>query len=298
MTISRRRLPLLLLGAAAAASLLLITPFASSRPAAKVIRVTATDTGFRLSAKTARLGAVTFSVVNAGKKPHSFKIAGKKTAVLRPGKAAKLPVSFARTGNYLYLSTVAGDARKGLKGVFSVTPSKVVAVTARDAAFRLSTRTAPVGAVGFVVRNAGKAKHTFRIAGKKTPVLAPGKTATLIVTFKKSGKYAYLSTVPGDAKKGLKGVFVVKGAPVPPAGGNLVAGKQAFATGGCGVCHVFKAAGASGTIGPNLDTSKISRATVVARITNGKGTMPAFQGTLTPAQIQDLADFVFKSRGG
>ena len=35
--------------------------------------------------------------------------------------------------------------------------------------------------------------------------------------------------------------------------GNAAAGKQAFATNGCGGCHTYKPAGASGTQGPDLD---------------------------------------------
>lgn len=39
----------------------------------------------------------------------------------------------------------------------------------------------------------------------------------------------------------------------PYANGNAAAGKAVFAAGGCGACHTLKAAGATGTIGPNLD---------------------------------------------
>jgi Copper binding proteins, plastocyanin/azurin family len=41
------------------------------------------------------------------------------------------------------------------------------------------------------------------------PLIQPGKTAKLVVTFKKKGKYPYLCTVPGDAAAGMKGVFTV-----------------------------------------------------------------------------------------
>ncbi|HWB22190.1 MAG TPA: c-type cytochrome [Gaiellaceae bacterium] len=37
------------------------------------------------------------------------------------------------------------------------------------------------------------------------------------------------------------------------ATGDPVAGKAVFASAGCNACHVFKAAGSSGTIGPDLD---------------------------------------------
>jgi cytochrome c551/c552 len=41
--------------------------------------------------------------------------------------------------------------------------------------------------------------------------------------------------------------------PPPAAQGNPAAGKALFAANGCASCHTFKPAGASGTIGPDLD---------------------------------------------
>src|SRR3954469_5878454 len=38
--------------------------------------------------------------------------------------------------------------------------------------------------------------------------------------------------------------------------GDATAGKQVFAKAGCGGCHTLDAAGASGTVGPNLDEAK------------------------------------------
>ncbi len=173
-----------------------------------------------------------------------------------------------------------------------------VNVTARDYSFKLSKKVATAGPVTFVVKNTGKKLHNFRITNKKTPILKPGKSAKLVVTFKKAGMFAYLSTVPGDAKKGMKGAFTIKAAPTPAGGTNLAAGKVVFVTTGCGSCHVFKAGDGRGSIGPNLDASKISRATIIARVTSGKGTMPSYAGQLSAQQIQDVADFVFGSRTG
>jgi uncharacterized cupredoxin-like copper-binding protein len=77
--------------------------------------------------------------------------------------------------------------------------------------FRLSTKSiAKPGAVTFVVKNVGQVLHDFTIDGKKTPLLQPGKTAKLVVTFKKKGKYPYSCTVPGHASAGMKGVFTVR----------------------------------------------------------------------------------------
>jgi uncharacterized cupredoxin-like copper-binding protein len=82
-----------------------------------------------------------------------------------------------------------------------------VKVTAKEYKFVLSRRSAPHGTVVFTVVNKGKLKHDFKIAGKKTPLLKPGKKTTLKVTLKKGKKYAYICTVPGHAALGMKGVF-------------------------------------------------------------------------------------------
>jgi uncharacterized cupredoxin-like copper-binding protein len=76
--------------------------------------------------------------------------------------------------------------------------------------FRLSTKSiAKPGKVTFVFKNIGHVSHDFKINGKKTPLTQPGKTARLIVTFKK-GKYPYLCTVPGHAAAGMRGTFTVR----------------------------------------------------------------------------------------
>ena len=77
--------------------------------------------------------------------------------------------------------------------------------------FKLSTKSiAKPGKVTFVFKNVGHVQHDFRIDGKQTPLTQPGKTAKLVVTFKKKGKYAYKCTVPGHAEAGMKGVFTVR----------------------------------------------------------------------------------------
>jgi uncharacterized cupredoxin-like copper-binding protein len=76
--------------------------------------------------------------------------------------------------------------------------------------FTLAKKTAAKGTVVFKVTNKGSIKHDFKIAGKKTAQLAPGKTATLRVVFKKAGKFPYLCTLPGHAAAGMKGTFTVK----------------------------------------------------------------------------------------
>jgi cytochrome c6 len=80
-----------------------------------------------------------------------------------------------------------------------------------------------------------------------------------------------------------------------PATGDPVAGKAVFASAGCAGCHTLKAANATGNVGPNLDQLKPAFATVVHQVENGGGPMPAFKGTLTQTQINDVAAFVFSS---
>jgi hypothetical protein len=81
-----------------------------------------------------------------------------------------------------------------------------VAVTVTESKFTLSRTTVPVGTVIFTVTNKGKQANNFKIAGKKTPLIAPKHAATLQVAFSKSGHYPYLSTVSGRG-----GVFSVTG---------------------------------------------------------------------------------------
>ena len=73
-------------------------------------------------------------------------------------------------------------------------------------------------------------------------------------------------------------------------------GKTIFQT-ECSSCHTLKAAGATGTVGPNLDQLKPPEATVVHQVTNGGAVMPAFKGKLSPVQIQAVAKFVSSSAG-
>jgi uncharacterized cupredoxin-like copper-binding protein len=85
-----------------------------------------------------------------------------------------------------------------------------VTVAMSEFKFKLSKTSAPKGAVAFKITNKGKIPHDFKINGKKSPLVKPGKTATLTITFAKAGKFAYLCTVPGHAASGMKGSFTVK----------------------------------------------------------------------------------------
>jgi len=115
------------------------------------------------------------------------------------------------SGLVVLLAAVALVAAVSAFGRASVTTT--IATTAgkpSEFRFTLAKRTIPKGTAVFKVTNKGTTAHDFKIAGKKTVRLSPGKTATLKVLLAKAGKYAFLCTVPGHAPAGMKGVLVVK----------------------------------------------------------------------------------------
>jgi mono/diheme cytochrome c family protein len=57
-------------------------------------------------------------------------------------------------------------------------------------------------------------------------------------------------------------------------------------------CHALRAAGAHGTVGPDLDRARPDAQRVVDVVTNGKGAMPPYKGRLTATQIRNLAAYV------
>jgi cytochrome c553 len=79
--------------------------------------------------------------------------------------------------------------------------------------------------------------------------------------------------------------------------GDPVAGSQIFLDQGCGACHRLAAAGATGTVGPNLDQSTRTLDEVVSRVAEGKAPMPTYAGRLTSQEIADVAAFVVAARG-
>jgi len=64
-------------------------------------------------------------------------------------------------------------------------------------------------------------------------------------------------------------------------------------TAGCAACHILKAAGAEGNIGPNLDTvSNLTIDSVKDIVTHGLGVMPAFgEGEILTKEEIDIVSF-------
>ncbi len=89
--------------------------------------------------------------------------------------------------------------------------AQTVRVTETDYRIVLSTRPR-AGAVTFIVRNASGHSHDFRVTGggitRKTPMLAPGRTARLSVTLKRGVRYRLWCAPHAD--KGMQTSFVAR----------------------------------------------------------------------------------------
>jgi len=119
-----------------------------------------------------------------------------------------------RSVSALAALTIAGLALVPLAGAHTDRQARSTATTVQvkggEFFFKLSTKSvATPRKVTFVFKNTGHILHDFKISSKKTPLIGPGKTATISITLKK-GKYTYLCTVPGHAAAGMKGVFTVR----------------------------------------------------------------------------------------
>lgn len=154
---------------------------------------------------------------------------------------------------------------------------------------------------------------------------APGMPAKLVTGSDAQDVAAYVASVAGVAAVGATTqATTTTAAPQPPpmttteatttaSGGGSAAlvaqGKQVFATAGCASCHTLKDAGATGTVGPDLDklsayakqAGKPLEAFVRESIEDPnayiqpgypKGVMPVFKGQLTPAEIEAVVTYV------
>jgi uncharacterized cupredoxin-like copper-binding protein len=104
---------------------------------------------------------------------------------------------------------LAGSAL-GANGRATATAVGVTAGKPTEFRFTLTKKAVAKGTIVFKVTNKGSTTHDFKIAGKTTKKLAPGKSATLTVRIAKPGKVPYLCTLPGHAAAGMKGVLTVK----------------------------------------------------------------------------------------
>jgi mono/diheme cytochrome c family protein len=141
-------------------------------------------------------------------------------------------------------------------------------------------------------------------AAEGNPTRAPGMPKNLVRGADADDVAAYVASVAGKPVAGGGATSPTPpAAPPPPAAGGaaggtkLSVGKSVFEKAGCTGCHTLKDAGATGTVGPNLDQKKPPKALVVDRVTNGKGVMPSFKGRLSDAEIDAVATYVSSVAG-
>jgi mono/diheme cytochrome c family protein len=130
-----------------------------------------------------------------------------------------------------------------------------------------------------------------------------------VATYTTNKKFTAQTPMPADIVKGQDAIDVAAYvASVAGQGGFTSSasfasfgtdGAKIFKGAGCSGCHTLAAAGATGTVGPDLDqlASSLSVAIVVKQVTNGGAVMPAFKGKLSVAQIQAVAKYVSTSAG-
>ena len=126
-------------------------------------------------------------------------------ATRAPGRGAR---AWLAVSAVLLVGLVAG-------GCAAAATSVTVRIT--DSGAVLSRSSVSVGTVVFAVSNRGRRPHVFVIAGSHTRRIAPGASASLSVTFRSPGRYAYVAS--------KRGVLRVLAAPAPwkpltPTGGH------------------------------------------------------------------------------
>lgn len=218
-----------------------VTGAEASTPAAaqaSTVKVVIKEWSFKASTASVRAGKVTFVVRNAGTMKHEFVVlrtdrapralamkgkqaveAGMKGEIeeFKPGLSKRLTLTL-KPGKYVLLCNMPGHYKRGQAVRFVVTPAASapaqtthVDVSMFEMGFKLSKTTVPHGTVVFSVRNDGKLPHdfTFGAKGGGTPMLQPGQSATLTVTFDKPGKYTFWCTVEGHMEAGMIGQLTV-----------------------------------------------------------------------------------------
>lgn len=118
-------------------------------------------------------------------------------------------MKFALTTAVLGLAAIAFASVAVAKPAAPVT----VNVSGTEFSFKVSKKTLPVNKpIVFKFKNVGDEVHdlAFTNPKKKTAFLAPGKSATMRVTFKKKGRYQAICTVGEHFIRGMKVTFVVK----------------------------------------------------------------------------------------
>ncbi len=250
--------------------------------------------------------------------------------MLTGSRVLLVPVLIAAIGAGAWAAVASRDeANASTAGAAATTNGRPIQVTfdeRRDKRLKVAVRSVTAGRITFIVENRGRRAHRLvvlktnrkpralplkghrvRPIGRRGRVfVGPGKTRTLTVTLG-TGRYILVGNLLGHYLAGERAkLLVVEPKPVatptpapspPPAPPPPSSAARSLFVQNCGVCHRLADAGTIGGVGPNLDSLRPSKATVVRQVTNGGGGMPAFRGILTPAQIDAIATYVSQVAG-
>jgi mono/diheme cytochrome c family protein len=116
-----------------------------------------------------------------------------------------------------------------------------------------------------------------------------------------SGSTAEESTPPAAEEEGTEEAEEEPAEEGGAGGGESAAGGEGktIFTSNCASCHVLKAAGANGEVGPNLDELMPDEKTVEKQVITGGGPMPAFgrKEILTPEEVTTVSEYVAAEAG-
>lgn len=108
-------------------------------------------------------------------------------------------------------ASLVGYALAGVGAATRAQLTTAVSVRISEWSFAFSQETVPVGTVVFTVSNDGPIEpHAFAVAGRTSPVVRPGQTTTLTVTFTSPGLYTYADPV-ADTDREMTGTLTVTG---------------------------------------------------------------------------------------
>ena len=167
----------------------------------------------------------------------------------------------------------------------------------------------PAGFAGWAVGHYTSLGGGKSASSATVTVTGPGKTVTVTTSAATTSAATTTSAGATTQKAGTTTTAA--------ASGNPAKGKTIFASSGCASCHTFKASGATGTIGPDLDTApkqdaqkagmplpafiKQSIVDPNAYVPSGypKGVMPTtFGSQLSSSQLNDLVAYLVQRASG
>jgi suppressor of ftsI len=109
-----------------------------------------------------------------------------------------------------------------------------------------------------------------------------------------TGRWVYHCHILPHEDHSMMGTVAVTADGSPMPAGDTAAGKAVFEKAACGSCHTLADAGATGTLGPDLDEHVAIMGTggIASVIRRGRLGMPAFGGQLSETEILDVASYL------